>query len=214
LTSRVCSVLLVGVSAETDRIVELEALVAAQAATIEELRVQVAELQRRLGRSSQNSSKPPSSDDERARASRAERREAARVERKAARRQRGGQPGSPGATLMQRPDPDVVVVHEPACCGACDAGLDGAPVTGVVRRQVFDLPVAEVVCTEHQAQKRRCGCGHVTTGGFPPEATGPACWGPHVAALATYLLVRQHVPVARCAELLGHLGANVSTPPC
>ena len=32
-----------------------------------------------------------------------------------------------------------------------------------------------------------------------------------VASLAVHLLVRQHLPVARCAELLGHLGANVST---
>jgi hypothetical protein len=47
--------------------------------------------------------------------------------------------------------------------------------------------------------------------GFPSDATGPVCWGPHVAALATYLLVRQHLPVARCADLLGHVGANVST---
>jgi hypothetical protein len=85
--------LLVGVSAEADRIAELEALVAAQAAIIEELRAEVAELKRRLGKSSQNSSLPPSRDDEGARRSRAERREAARAERKAARRKPGGQPG-------------------------------------------------------------------------------------------------------------------------
>lgn len=206
-----------GVSSEADRVGELEAenarlaaLVEAQAATIEQLRERVAELERRLGKSSQNSSLPPSSDDEATRASRQQRREAARKERKATRK-RGGQPGSPGATLMARPDPDVVVVHRPGHCGGCGGGLEGAERAGVVRRQVFDLPEPKVICTEHVAHKLRCGCGHVTTGGFPPEATGPACWGPNAAALATYLLVRQHLPVARCAELLGHLGANVST---
>jgi transposase len=112
---------------------------------------------------------------------------------------------------MQRADPDVVVAHEPAACGGCGADLDDAAPAGVVRRQVFDLPAAGVVCTEHRAEKRRCVCGHTTTAPFPAGVTAPAVWGPNVAALATYLLVRQHVPVARCAELLGHLGAKVST---
>jgi transposase len=217
LTSRVCSCLLWGVSSEADRVAvlvaenaRLRALVEAQAAIIEELRVEVAELRRRLGKDSSNSSKPPSTDDEGARASRQQRREAARKERKAARKP-GGQPGSPGATLMARPDPDGVVVHRPRCCGACGDRLEGAEHAGGIRRQVFDLPEATVICTEHVATKLRCRCGHVTVAGFPPEATGPACWGPNVAALATYLLVRQHHPVARCAELLGHFGANVST---
>jgi transposase len=199
------------VSGVAERIAELEALVAAQAAVIEALRAEVAELRRRLGKDSSNSSKPPSTDDEGARATRRERRERERKERKAAGRKPGGQPGSAGTTLLQRPDPDQVVVWRPAQCGGCGAGLGEAAVTGVVRRQVFDLPVAEVTCVEHQSHKLRCGCGHVTVAGFPPEATGPAAWGPNIAGLAVYLLVRQHLPVARCAELLGHLGANVST---
>jgi transposase len=210
LTSRVWSVLLWGVSSEADRIAELEATNAALVAENAELRTRLDELERRLAKSSQNSSLPPSTDDEAARASRRERREAERKERKAARKQ-GGQPGSPGVTLMARPDPDEVVVWRPPCCGGCGAGLEGAERAGVVRRQVFDLPEAKVICIEHVAEKLRCGCGHVTAAGFPPAATGPACWGPRVAALATYLLVRQHLPVARCAELLGHFGANVST---
>jgi transposase len=216
LTSRVCSVLLCGVSGDAERIAVLEAenarlraLVEAQAAIIDELRAQVADLERRLAKSSQNSSMPPSRDDEATRASRQQRREAARKERKAARRA-GKQPGSPGATLMQRADPDEVVVHRPGRCGACGMGLEGAARVGVVRRQVFDLPQPAVVCTEHAAHKLVCGCGHITTAGFPAWATGPACWGPNIAALATYLLVRQHLPVARCAQMLGHLGANVS----
>jgi hypothetical protein len=44
--------------------------------------------------------------------------------------------------------------HEPACCGRCGAGLAGRPVTGVDRRQVFDLPLVEVTVTEHQLIER------------------------------------------------------------
>lgn len=205
-----CSVLLWGVSAEADRIAELEAENVLLRAQVDELRAAVERLERRLAKSSENSSKPPSSDDEAARASRRERREAARRERKKSGRKAGGQRGAPGSTLMQRPDPDVVVAHEPAACGGCGAELGDASVTGVVRRQVFDLPGARVICVEHRAAKRRCGCGHTTTAAFPVGVGAPVTWGPNVAALATYLLVRQHVPVARCAELLGHLGATVS----
>ena len=48
---------------------------------------------------------------------------------------------------------------------------------------------------------------------FPSEATAPTCYGPGVAALAVYLLGRQHLPVDRAAECLEEeaFGAAVST---
>jgi len=52
----------------------------------------------------------------------------------------------------------------------------------------------------------------VTRAPFPVKATAPTCYGPGVAALATYLLGRQHLPVERAAECLeGAFGAAVST---
>jgi len=52
----------------------------------------------------------------------------------------------------------------------------------------------------------------VTTAGFPPEASAPTCYGPGVAALGTYLLGRQHLPVERAAEMMADcFGAPVST---
>ena len=35
-----------------------------------------------------------------------------------------------------------------------------------------------------------------------PEATGPTCYGPNLRALVCYLVVRQHVPIKRVAELM------------
>ncbi|WP_448073994.1 IS66 family transposase [Georgenia yuyongxinii] len=64
----------------------------------------------------------------------------------------------------------------------------------------------------HRELDRLCGCGQVTTAPFPVQATAPACYGPSVAALGAYLLGRQHLPVARCAELMSEvLGVPVST---
>jgi hypothetical protein len=76
---------------------------------------------------------------------------------------------------------------------------------------VIDLPAIEAVVSGHVIEKRRCACGTVTAGEFPPEARAPVCWGPEVRAFAVYLLVRQHLPITRCAELLRDLlGAPVS----
>ncbi len=52
----------------------------------------------------------------------------------------------------------------------------------------------------------------MTTGGFPPEAKAPTCYGPNVRAAALYLLHGQHLPVERTADAISaRLGADVST---
>jgi len=66
--------------------------------------------------------------------------------------------------------------------------------------------------TDHVAERRRCSCGAETRAELPSEATAPACLGPAVRAAGLYLLVRQHVPVSRAAEVLTDLlGVPVST---
>ena len=89
-------------------------------------------------------------------------------------------------------------------------------MVGVETRQVFDLPVIELVAIEHRAQHRACACacacGVVTRAALPAEATAPTCYGPGVAALAVYLLGRQHLPVERATECLPEaFGAAVTT---
>jgi transposase len=144
---------------------DLEATVAVQAMVIEQLRqanaklmaanaalgARVAELERRLGKDSSNSSRPPSSDG-------LGKPPARRRERRRDGRAPGKQPGAPGAHLAQVADPDEVVVHRPVVCEGCGGDLTLAPVTGVEVRQVFDLP--------------RCGCGCVSIG--PSGASAPA----------------------------------------
>jgi transposase/uncharacterized coiled-coil protein SlyX len=191
-------------------IAELRALVESQRQLIERLEARVAELEHELGRHSGNSSVPPSSDTLAERAAQAARRQSKRE--KKAQRRAGKQPGSPGAHLGRVEDPDEVVEHTPEVCDACGEGLDAGDDAGIECRQVFDLPPRRVHVTEHRARRRRCACGHTTAGVFPSEATAPACWGPEVRAVAAYLLVRHHLPVARVAQILSDLvAAPVST---
>ena len=67
----------------------------------------------------------------------------------------GQQPGSPGFTLSQVPDPDEVVTHRPVRCRACDRTLSDLGVVGTTVRQVFDVLDPTVIVTEHRAEQRR-----------------------------------------------------------
>jgi transposase len=180
---------------------------AEQARLIATLQARVAELERRLGKDSSNSSKPPSSDGLAKSA-----RTARRADQPAGRRRPGKQPGAPGAHLAQVAQPDQVVWHVPDRCGGCGADLADAPVMGVEARQVFDLPPLRLVVAEHRAQRRRCACGTTTAAGFPDDARAAACYGPGMRALVCYLCVHQHLPIDRAAQLLADvLGAPLAT---
>lgn len=128
----------------------LAAVNAEQARLIAVLQARVAELERRLGKDSSNSSKPPSSDGLAKSA-----RVARRANQPVGRRRPGKQPGTPGAHLAQVAEPDQVVWHVPDRCGGCGADLAAASVIGVEARQVFDLPPLRLEVAEHRAQRRR-----------------------------------------------------------
>jgi transposase len=132
-------------------IVELRTVNAEQARLIVTLQARLAKLERRLGKDSFNSSKPPSSDGLR-KPARAERRADEQTEG----RRPGKQPGAPGAHLAQVEEPDEVVEYAPDRCGECGVDLAAAPVVGVEARQVFDLVGARksVVGTELRIRGR------------------------------------------------------------
>jgi len=180
---------------------ELLAVVVSQAEQIQALTVLVAELRAELGKNSQNSSLPPSSD----RFTRAPRRAGTG-------RRPGKQPGAPGRTLEAAADLDQVVDHVPDRCGRCGAGLVGAVQVGVQVRQVHDVPSVRVRVVEHRMHRLRCRCGQVSVASAPAQADGPVCYGPRLRVLAVYLVVFQHVPAERAAVLIADVtGARVST---
>jgi transposase len=170
---------------------------------VEALTEQVAELTRRLGQNSGNSSLPPSAD---------RFAKPTRDRRRRSTRKPGKQPGTPGSALELVADPDEVIEHVPTECRGCGDGLSGAEPAGVVVRQVRDVPLAQVRVVEHRMHKRACGCGTVTAAAAPGGVDGPVCYGPNLRAIAVYLVVFQHVPVERAAQLIADLtGATPST---
>jgi transposase len=176
-----------------------QAALAEAAAELARARDRISELEARLGQTPRNSSKPPSSEGLGKPPPRP------RSLRKKSGRKPGGQDGHEGRTLMQAARPDREVPHEPACCGRCGAGLAGRPVTGVERRQVFDLPPVKVTVTEHQLIERECGCGHRTRGAAPEGAEAPAQYAPRIAAIIIYLYFGQFLSKKRTAQALAGL---------
>jgi transposase len=168
-------------------------------AELTKARERIAELEARLRQNPRNSSRPPSGEGLGKPAPKP------RSLRKRSGRKPGGQDGHDGATLAQVARPDREVRHEPGCCGRCGAGLPGRPVTGIERRQVFDLQPVRAEVTEHQLIERECGCGHRTTGTAPPGAQAPVQYGPRIAAIIVYLYAGQFLSKERTALALAEL---------
>jgi transposase len=192
------------VEVQRQQIAVQAAQIEAQAAQIEALHVLVAELRRRLGLNSSNSSKPPSSD--------GLAKPPPRSLRGRSGRKPGKQPGTPGLALSQVDDPQETLTHRPQVCRGCRRPLRDAAVSDVARRQVFGLPQIRRRVTEHRIVSCRCACGAVTTAAAPPGVTAPVQYGADVAAVVVYLAVAQHIPVARVVQILTDLlGCPVST---
>ncbi|WP_236031670.1 IS66 family transposase [Ktedonospora formicarum] len=161
------------------------------------LKERICELERKEKKDSHNSGLPPSSD-------RFARRPRSGRERSGKRP--GGQSGHQGQTLLQRHDPDQIVVHRPTHCTHCAFDLRLAPASRTTRRHVLDLPSQPLQVTEHQIQQVVCpGCGALCQAHFPTGVSAPVQYGPSLQALAVYLSHVQLLPYARVSQVLEDL---------
>jgi transposase len=155
------------------RVRELESMVAHQRQVIDEQADQIVELQRRLGRDSSTSSRPPSAD-----APWDKKPAKKRSSRSRSGRKPGKQPGARSVSRSVVEDPDETFEVAPGRCARCEQPLADAAETARVHRQVVDVdapPPPKV--TEYQLVSRRCGgCGHIsdpTTTDVPRRLTDP-----------------------------------------
>ena len=173
-------------------------------ALVEKLQAEVAELKRQLGQNSQNSSRPPSTDSPFTKP-------APKSLRRRSGRNPGGQPGHRGSTLELVDNPNETLHHEPGPCTGCGGDLTDAPLVGVERRQVFDLPPIRAQVIEHRLNARRCACGTTTCAAAPSGVTAPVSYGPRITAIILYLYAGQFLSKNRTAQALAELfGAPVS----
>ncbi len=185
---------------------ELTAENAELRAQVTELAERVARLERLISRNSGNSSMPPSADDLPGK----------KPPERRPRRGSGGRPGkqrgAPGAHLAWSDEPDKTVDVFPA--GRCDCGADlagGADLGVRYSHQVTDLPEARAETTQYDRHEVECPCGSRHVADAPPGAAGApgtVTYGLNFQAWCVFLLVMHHVPVERCAGILGSMSGT------
>jgi transposase len=175
---------------------QLRALLVQALAEIEQLKA-------RLGMTSRNSSRPPSSD--------GLAKPAPKSLRGKSKRGPGRPKGQLGFTLPLVEASDHERVHEPSVCCGCGGGLAGAGLAGTERRQVFDLPPLRLQVTEHRLISRSCSCGAVTKADAPAGVNAPVQYGPRLGGVGVYLFHGQFLSRSRTCQALSDLfGAPVA----
>jgi transposase len=174
----------------------------------ERLEARVAELERRLNRSSRNSSLPPSQDPPSA---------PKRPGWKGSGRTRGGQPGHEGRNrrLLPLEQVDEVVDHWPERCCSCAhvfAESDLVDALEPWRHQVAELPPIAVRVTEHRLPGVSCPECATASRAEPPRELPRSAFGPRLQAAVVTLAVRNRVSRRDTSELARELfGVELST---
>lgn len=146
---------------------------------VTELQTEIKQLQERVGKNSQNSSKPPSSDPP-------DMKPKPPQDKKG--RKAGGQPGHQGRGRKHKPLEcvDRVIISKPTECQTCGALLMGED-THPRRHQVVELPRVKPEITEYQLHTLTCvACGCKNKAEWPSDMpTGS--FGPRTQATLGYL---------------------------
>jgi transposase len=168
------------------------ALIQWQAQQISRLTARVAELEAKLKKNPNNSSKPPSSTHPH--------------DKPAAKPKSGRKPGGqPGHGKHERPllpteECQEVVRCVPTECRRCGKelqGVDGDPL----RRQIWELPEIKPIVTEFQLHRLVCSCGCSTCGTLP-EGVPAGQAGPRLIAFAALLMACFRQSKRRAAQFL------------
>jgi transposase len=167
----------------------------------------IAQLERRLNRSSRNSSIPPSADPPASTPKRG---------KDPSGRKQGAQPGheGKGRPLLPTWAVDGVIEYWPERCGCGHAFVpeERVAVGKPVRWQVEELPVISVNVTEHRCYRVCCpGCGRPRRAELPPHIAQSA-FGPRFQAAVATLCTRNRVSRRDVAELCEQLfSSRIST---
>jgi transposase len=196
------------------KLVEKDAQLAAEVAArvaleqqVAALMKQVAELTEKLGRNSDNSSSPPSSDSPEQRRKRNERNAPSG-------RKRGGQKGHGGShrELIAPEKVSEVVDLYPPECENCWKPLPEGPDASAKRYQQTEFPPVEPYTTEWRRHAVTCACcGYTTRAAFDEKVIPQSPFGPRLMAIIVLVTGIYHLSRRKAAGLLSDvLGVEIS----
>jgi transposase len=190
----------------SDKIIieDLKRIVMMQAQEITRLMTKINVLEQELERyttrkDSNNSSMPPSKDENRLPRTSSLREKGGR--------KAGGQPGHDGKTLKMTDNPDEIVDHRACFCPECGKDVSSQPFEFFGKRQVIDIPVIKQIVTEHRVYRCTCTCGKIVESDFPIDVDSPVKYGKGIESLIGYLSVRQYLPFKRLQEMFNDIFA-------
>lgn len=165
---------------------------------ISELRTDNAILKSRISelehhKNSNNSSIPPSKDENRAKRNQSLREPSGKKP--------GAQTGHEGSMLKMTDQPDKIIKHMPRYCECCGVDLTELKEEFISKRQVIDIPEIKVEYTEHQVYGKKCSCGHITECNFPEDIKTNIQYGHRVESFISYFYARHYIPFRRMKEL-------------
>ena len=167
---------------------------------LEKQSIALKELQDKLSKNSQNSSKPPSSDGYTKVVKRT------KSLRKAGQKSTGGQPGHKGETLKISENPNYTIIHQSDFCQSCQTSLKGIDPIGYEERQVFDIPAIQIEITAHHAEVKVCPkCGSENKGKFPDGVTQPTQYGKVVKSWGAYFTNQHFISLERTGQVFEDL---------
>ncbi len=164
---------------------------------IQQLEGRIKELEDQLAKNSTNSSKPPSSD--------GYKKPSPKSLRKKTNRKVGGQRDHKGHNLKVVESPDQTILHKVESCSNCHQDLSDQLVIGLIKHQVYDIPLLRMLISEHQSEVKVCTCGCRNVGLMPDYASHYVQYGPNIKTLMTYLQDYQLLPYERSAQLVSDL---------
>jgi transposase len=186
---------------------ELKRIILMQAQEIAKISLLMARidvLERELARyttrkDSNNSSLPPSKDENRP--------PRTSSLREKSNRKAGGQPGHEGKTLEMTETPDEIIEHHSCFCPECGKDVSELPFEFSGKRQVIDIPPIKQIVTEHRVYRCKCTCGKIVESNFPVGVDSPVRYGNNIETLIGYLSVRQYLPFKRLQEMMNDIFA-------
>lgn len=143
-------------------------------------------------KNSNNSSVPPSKDENRAKKNQSLRKKSGK--------KTGGQFGHKGHTLNMVENPDKIIDHIPDVCAGCGKSLTDHESHSIVKRQVVEIPPIQPIFVEHRSHSKECTCGCITQAAFPVGVNAPIQYGSNIEDLIAYLSVGQYISYKRIAS--------------
>ena len=163
--------------------------------SVDDLMARVQELEKQIGKTSANSSKPPSTNGYK---------KVVQNNREKTEKKSGGQPNHKGNYLKYAEGEEIDELAYISVSGTCSCGAD-LSTTGLAieyeRRQVFEIPRLRPYVTEYQVERKQCSCGKVHRAECE-EAPYAVQYESNVSAGASYFHNRQLLPIKRTQEIL------------